>query len=70
MSSDQFYVAIYSEQLKQWNFSFKNAERYKKFCRVAVANFSGTRVHVYVGFVSADGKQVSTPLYSGALNVS
>jgi Family of unknown function (DUF6266) len=70
MSSDQFYVAIYSEKLKQWIFNFKNAERYKKFCRVDVAYFSGTRVHVYIGFVSADGKQVSTPLYTGALNIS
>jgi len=70
MSSDQFYVAIYSETLKQWIFNFKNAERYKKFCRVDAAYFSGTRVHVYIGFVSADGKQVSTPLYTGALTVS
>ena len=70
MSSDQFYVAINSEKLKQWIFNFKNAERYKKFCRVDVAYFSGTRVHVYIGFVSADGKQVSTPLYTGALTVS
>jgi Family of unknown function (DUF6266) len=70
MSSDQFYVAIYSEKLKQWNFNFKIAERYKKFCRVDAAYFSGTRVHVYIGFVSADGKQVSTPLYTGALTVS
>ena len=70
MSSDQFYVAIYSEKLKQWIFNFKNAERYKKFCRVDATYFSGTRVYVYIGFVSADGKQVSTPLYTGALTVS
>jgi hypothetical protein len=70
MSSDQFFVAIYSEKLKQWIFNFKNAERYKKFCRVDVSYFSGTRVDVYIGFVSADGKQVSTPLYTGALTVS
>ena len=70
MSSDQFYVAIYSEKFKQWYFNFKNAERYKKFCRVDATYFSGTRVQVYIGFVSADGKQVSTPLYTGALTVS
>jgi hypothetical protein len=70
MSSDEFYVAIYSEQLKQWTYNFKNAARYKKFCRVDAANFSGTRVHIYIGFVSADGKRSSTPFYAGALTVS
>jgi hypothetical protein len=70
MSSDQFYVAIYSEKLKQWMYHFKIAERFKKFCRVDAANFSGTRVHIYIGFVSADGKRASTPFYAGALTVS
>jgi hypothetical protein len=70
MSSDQFYVAMYSETLKQWIFNFKTAERYKKFCRVDAASFSGTSVHIYIGFVSADGNRVSTPLYTGALTVS
>jgi hypothetical protein len=70
LSSDQFYVALYSEKLKLWIFKFENAERCKKFCRVDAGHFSGTRVHIYNGFVSADGKQASTPLYTGALTIS
>jgi hypothetical protein len=70
MSSDQVYVAVYSEKLNRWIYKRGCTERCKKICRVDVAPFSGTRVHVYMGFNSADGKQASDSLYTGSLMIS
>jgi hypothetical protein len=68
-SSDLLYVAVYSEKLNRWIFQFKCAERYKHFCRVDAGYFTGTRVQIYVGFASADGKLASIPLHIGDLMV-
>jgi len=34
-----------------------------------VAAFSGKPVQTYIGFMSADGKRISTSLFTGAVNV-
>ena len=70
MSSDKLYIAIYSEKLNRWIYRFSCAERYKRICRVDVSAFTGTRVQVWLGFVSADGKRVSDSLHAGELMVS
>jgi hypothetical protein len=69
MSSDQFYVAIYSEKMNHWIYQFECAERYKCFCRVDASVFSGTLVQIYIGFASAYGKLVSNPRYAGEIMV-
>jgi hypothetical protein len=70
LSSDQFYVAIYCEQLNHWICQFRCADRYQHFCRVDASFFSRTRVQIYIGFVSADGKLTSNPLYCGEQMIS
>jgi hypothetical protein len=70
LNSDLLWVAVYNEKLNQWIYEFKCAERYKHFFRMDLTPFSGVRVQVYIGFVSADGKQVSHSYYAGELMVS
>ena len=67
--SDLAFVAAYSEELNSWIFEPKAATRNAGTCTLDVAEFSGKPVQTYIGFMSADGKKVSTSLFTGAVNV-
>ena len=69
-SSDILYIAIYSEKLNRWIYRFGCAERYKHICRMDISFFTETRVQVWLGLVSADGKRVSDSLHAGELMIS
>jgi Family of unknown function (DUF6266) len=68
-ATDQFFAALYCEGLSKWktvdNATGRNAGSYT----LDVSAFSGRTVHVYIGFLSADAKFVSTSLYTGSINI-
>ena len=67
--SDLAFVAAYSEELNSWIYEPKAATRNAGTFTLDVAEFSGKPVQTYIGFMSADGKKVSTSLFTGAVNV-
>jgi Family of unknown function (DUF6266) len=66
-TTDQFFAAVYCEELKRWvtvkNGNPRNAGSYK----LDVAAFNGKAVQTYIGFLSADARFVTTSLYTGTL---
>ena len=67
--SDLAFVAAYSGELNSWIFEPKAATRNAGTFTLDVAEFSGKPIQTYIGFMSADGKKVSTSLFTGAVNV-
>ncbi len=68
-ATDQAFVAVYCEILNQWITSDEGSLRIAGSYTLDVAAFSGKAVHGYIGFLSADGKFVSTSLYTGLVNI-
>jgi len=68
-ATDQAFVAVYCEALNQWASSDKGSLRIAGSYTLDVAAFRGKAVHGYIGFLSADGKFVSTSLYTGLVNI-
>ena len=68
-ATDQAFVAVYCEVLNQWKTSDQGSLRIAGSYTLDVAAFSGKAVHGYIGFLSADGKFVSTSLYTGLVNI-
>ena len=68
-ATDQAFVAVYCEALNQWETSDEGSLRIAGSYTLDVAAFSGKAVHGYIGFLSADGKFVSTSLYTGLVNI-
>jgi hypothetical protein len=70
LSSDQLWMAVFCEKLNRWIYKFDCSERYKQIYRMDLTPFSGSRVQVFIGFLSADKKRVSDSLHAGELMVS
>lgn len=68
-ATDQAFVAVYCEAKDDWETSAKGSLRNAGSYTLDVAAFSGKAVHGYIGFLSADGKFVSTSLYTGLVNI-
>ena len=68
-ATDQVFVAVYCEALDDWETSDEGSLRNAGSYTLDVAAFSGKAVHGYIGFLSADGKFVSTSLYTGLVNI-
>ena len=67
--SDLVFVAAFSEALNRWIYNPAAATRNAGTFTLDVAAFSGKPVQTYIGFMSADGKRISTSLFTGAVNV-
>jgi hypothetical protein len=67
--SDQAFVAVYNEEMKRWITNEKAATRNSGTYTLDVSTFSGKPVHVYLGFMAADGRSVSDSYYVGMVNV-
>jgi hypothetical protein len=66
---DSVWVAAYCEELKKWKYDPCIAQRKNRKCVLDVKEFSGKRVHTYIGFYSADRKQFSDSQYCGVVNI-
>ena len=68
-ATDKAFVAVYSEELSNWEYQVDIATRSQGKCEMAMINFPGRSVQTFIGFISADGKDASDSLYTGLANV-
>ena len=69
-SNDKGFVAIHCpEMMNSWVYGLDLAERSTGSFLFDVAIFSGHLVHTYMGFLSANGNEVSDSLYVGSVQV-
>jgi len=68
-STDKAIVAAYSDELKHWVYYLGTVTRNAATYTVDLSMLSGRTVHVYLGFLSADGRLASNSLYAGLVNV-
>ena len=69
MTNDKAFIAAYCEEIDQWTFLLDTAFRAAGACSVDLKEFSGMRVHTYLGFISANGKYVAESVYVGEVAV-
>jgi hypothetical protein len=63
------FFAIYCEELGDWRFDVDHANQSDCMQTIELPYLSGKPVHTYIGFVSADGHQVSNSHYTGMVNI-
>jgi hypothetical protein len=66
---DKAFVAVYCKELNDWEYAIDLAERSVGSHLFGAARFSGRLVHAYIGFLSANGNDVSDSLYIGELQI-
>ncbi len=69
LATDKAFVAAYNQELNKWKFSLDAAVRSAGLCSIDATDFKGKAVHTYIGFISADGKDVTDSLYTGLVNL-
>ncbi len=69
IATDKAFVAAYNEELNKWKYSLDAAARNAGSCALDTTEFKGKAVHTYIGFISADGKDVTDSLYTGLVNL-
>jgi hypothetical protein len=68
---DKAFLAVYCPEVSNnWIYGLDQTERAAGVCNFNVALFSGRTVHIYMGFLSSDGKEVSDSLYAGQLHIA
>ena len=67
--ADKAFVALYCEDMNRWILNPNAGIRGDGTFSLDAPLFSGKTVQAYLGFVSANGKQVSTSLYAGEAKV-
>ena len=68
-ASDQAFAAVYCPVRDSWESYFNGAKRNAGSYTLDAAEFSGNAVHAYIGFLSDEGRFVSTSLYAGMVNI-
>jgi hypothetical protein len=66
---DKVFIAVFCEELNDWVTGLQLAERAAGTCTCPVAKFKGHSVQAYIGFLSANGNEVSDSLYVGAAQI-
>ena len=69
LPTDIAFVAAYNVDLNRWIYTEQAAPRNAGTYSLDVTAFSGKTVQTYIGFVSADGQNVSNSLFTGQVNV-
>jgi hypothetical protein len=70
LGTDKAFIAAYCEEQGYWVYELNAADRVAGGCTLAVNDFIGKRVHTYIGFISADGKEVSDSIYTGMIAIN
>jgi hypothetical protein len=69
LSTDRLFVAIFNREFKTWIFNAYATSRLACHYSMEAGRFQGKPVQVYAGFVSLDGKRISTSLFLGVVRV-
>lgn len=68
-STDASILVVYSPTRNQCLFTTAGAARSTGADTLAVSSFSGEEVQTFIGFMSADGKNIASSIYTGAVTV-
>jgi hypothetical protein len=68
-ATDQAFAAVYCPEMKDWRIFERGTQRNAGRYLLEIPAFSGKTVHAYIGFISDNGRSVSTSQYAGLLNV-
>jgi hypothetical protein len=66
-NTDKAFVAVFEETAGQWSYQLDIATRDQGKCEINLEKFSDKKVHGFMGFLSADGKDASDSLYMGSV---
>jgi hypothetical protein len=66
---DKVYLVSYCERLNHWSFEIGITDRDSGFCATEDAALSEESLHIYIGFISAYGKQSSDSQYVGLVSI-
>ena len=69
-AGDKAMLMVYCPELKQAIYTTGSAPRSLSTETLAVSSFSGKEVETYIGFISEDGRDVATSVYTGSMTVS
>jgi hypothetical protein len=69
-ADDKSILVVYCRELDQYVYTTTGAARNAGSDSLNVGNFTGKTVETWVGFITADGKDVATSVYTGELVVS
>ncbi len=67
-ATDKAFVAVYSEELSNWDYRLDIATRSQGKCEMLMMNIPGKPVQTFIGFISADGKDESDSACTGLAN--
>ena|ERR1700712_2332890 len=67
--TDQLYLAAYNEDKDFWYWDFAVAKRLDGTIELDLSHYSGLQMHVYLGFISENGKNCSNSLYLGSVKI-
>jgi Family of unknown function (DUF6266) len=68
-ATDKLYIAAYCEELNNWIASKTETTRSAGTFTLKLGLFKGKPVQTYIGFITADGKDVSDSAYTGPVNI-
>ena len=68
--TDRAFVAAYCEERNYWIYQLDVADRIAGAYTLVVKDFSGAPAFAYIGFISADGKEVSDTVYTGMVKIN
>lgn len=69
LPTDRLFVAIFNREFKTWIFNAYATSRLACHYSMDTSGYQGKPVQVYAGFVSLDGKRISTSLFLGEVRV-
>jgi len=69
LATDKAFAAAYCEELKDWEYRLDLAARSDGICVLDLTQFSGKAVQTYIGFISANGKEVTDTVFTGLVNM-
>ena len=69
-SNDKAFIAVHCKELNDWIYGLDLSERSAGSYVFEVVKFSGRQVHAYIGFLSANGNDVSDSLFAGVVKVA
>jgi len=68
--NDKAILVVYCEALKDSVYTLNGADRSAGTATLNVAGYQGQTVQTWIGFISADGKEVATSRFTGQLTIA
>ena len=66
---DKAYLVTYCERLNHWSILMRAADRSSESCSMYDPSLSRETLHVYLGFISKDGRRSSDSQYVGMVSL-